>query len=451
MTRLALLGFAWLATALPAAAQPQPKAGSAFEGLELWVGSWLLRPSLTAGIFSGYSYDFEPSRKRPRDVQVQSGPSFGLTVQPSLIAERRTGIHDTSLRWQGDVRFGTGDHDDNNVFDANAALTHRYEIQRDLVMTLNASYLRSTATPILLNSLLFDPNLPSNGEGQPGGEDRPIDGSSRLTGTAQFPFEQIYTNRVTASAAVTKTFNRLFTTVGGTFTSTTAADRPDAFRQLSVTADGQSYDVYSRVGYKISPLLYGFLEPSASLSHYDASGDASGQRIVAGLGSERFSLFRGEVFAGYQRQEFEVSNRLLPGSNHAPTGGGTFGGRISWDPTRDILITAGLSRSLGVSRTAVGNVGNAQQNFASTVTSSSLTAAYAVNRKLTLGAILGYSLVEGGGPGRDYNLWYAGANLNYFLTDNLALNVVYQYVDQEAAPATTPVVNRLTVGAGVTF
>ncbi|HEX2554754.1 MAG TPA: outer membrane beta-barrel protein [Microvirga sp.] len=436
VARVAALCCALLAP--PSAALAQPKPGSALDGVELWVGSWLLRPTLTAGLYSGFGYDFnEPSRRAAGD-QRRDAPTLGLSVQPGLIAERRTGIHDTTLRWQGDARIGTGNADDRNVLDANASLAHRYEIQRDLVMNLSTSFVRSTSTPIALNNLLFNPDLPTDGDG------KPVDVPQSQTGKGGFPFREIYSNRLTATATVAKTFNRLFATLGGSVTSTTATDRPDALRGIAMTADGETYDVHGRVGYKISPLLYGFIEPSANFGRYDISRlDTNGQRIVAGIGSERFRLFRGEIFGGYQRQEFELSGR-------APTSGGTFGGSITWDPTRDILITVAANRSLGVS-TLVSGRGTAGRSFASTSTTASLTGTYALSRKLTLAAALGYSFVEEEGTGREYDIRYAGANLTYFLTHNLVLNAVYQYIEQEESRGGTPGINRLTVGAGVTF
>jgi hypothetical protein len=93
----------------------------------------------------------------------------------------------------------------------------------------------------------------------------------------------------------------------------------------------------------ISPIIYTYVEPSINSQQYvDAALNSHGYRIVGGIGSDRISLFNGEVHGGFASQQF--ANPAI-GTVSVPV----FGGSLSWYPTRFITVTYNADRTFGTS------------------------------------------------------------------------------------------------------
>ena len=76
-------------------------------------------------------------------------------------------------------------------------------------------------------------------------------------------------------------------------------------------------------------------------TRYEAANlNSHGYRAVAGIGSDLISLFRGEVFAGYQNQKFD---QATAGTVSDPV----VGGRLSWYPTRFVTLTVSADQTFG--------------------------------------------------------------------------------------------------------
>jgi len=69
---------------------------------------------------------------------------------------------------------------------------------------------------------------------------------------------------------------------------------------------------------------------------------SSGFRGVAGLGSDHFRLFSGELYAGYQEETYTSA---AIGSAQSPV----FGGRVSYFPLPELKISASLDQTIGAS------------------------------------------------------------------------------------------------------
>ncbi len=142
-------------------------------------------------------------------------------------------------------------------------------------------------------------------------------------------------NRLQASAGVQKGFGRMF--FGASIN--VAGRRYDAL-ETAVGSLSQNYrdslvtTLTQRGGYWITPLLYGYAETSQNWRRYaDNSLQSHGYRAVAGFGSDRLGLFRGEAFAGYQTQFYQAP---LPISASSPV----LGAKLYWYPTRALTLTA---------------------------------------------------------------------------------------------------------------
>ena len=166
--------------------------------------------------------------------------------------------------------------------------------------------------------------------------------------------------------------------------------------------------------------------------------NSNGQRVVAGVGTDRISLFRGELFAGYQRQDYDRES-------FKTVSGEVFGGNLYWYPTRDLILGASLDRSLGDS--TLRSAGNEDGSPIET-TSVLLKADYLLSDIWMMSGKAGYTFTDYKLSPREDNLWTAGTTVSYFIWRNLAATFDYQYIDLDSnIPVNSFDRNVYTVGA----
>ena len=283
---------------------PRPKtADGAFPILD-----WLLYAGLGGGAACDYNLNSTPTNQ-----QQACGPRF----QPSIVAERNTGIQRTLLYGVGDIRYyPTVSRVD--VVDTTAGIVHVWEIQRDLIFRVQA-------------------------QGTRGQEYSGF--SANLLPTSVFLTSPVNYTQGYGSTSIQKNLGSFFTAVGGSVTGTVYEDARD---NLGNTVDEQFRNgtvatLNGRFGYHISPIIYTFIEPSVNRQRYEASRlNSEGYRVVAGVGSDRISLFNGEFYAGYASQRFDDP---AIGSVSIPV----VGGRLSWYPTRFLTFTLTADRTFSTS------------------------------------------------------------------------------------------------------
>jgi hypothetical protein len=282
---------------------PRPtSAGNALRALD-----WLIYGNVTVG----GAYD---SNVFASPIQQSVA---GSRFQPYVVAERNTGIQRTLVYGIGDIRYypSIGQTD---VLNTTAGVTHIWEIQRDLIFRVQAEATR--------------------------GMD-----SSGLTGIQSAP-GVIYTEptRYTSlfgSTSIEKGFGNFFAAIGTSVTGTTYDNSKDNLGNFvsEQYRNGTVSTLNGRIGYHISPIVYTFVEPSINSAHYNGTNlDSNGYRIVGGLGTDRISLFNGEIYAGTLGQYF--SDPTVSTLSR-----GIYGGRVSWFPTRFVTFTAFVDQSLGTS------------------------------------------------------------------------------------------------------
>ena len=94
-------------------------------------------------------------------------------------------------------------------------------------------------------------------------------------------------------------------------------------------------------GYNVTPAFYVFAKGDGIFQPFNNSlFDTNGYRVIGGIGSkDDKSLFRGEVYGGYQAQNQQQQQPNVTGLG-VPTGiptdanSGVFGGRLTYYPTQ---------------------------------------------------------------------------------------------------------------------
>jgi Putative beta-barrel porin 2 len=266
---------------------------------------WLLY----AGAGWGGAYD---SNVNATPVNQQS--VYGAQFQPSLIAERNTGIQRTLLYLNGDVRYYPSINR-TDLAGTRIGLVHVWEIQRDLIFRAQMQAAQVQVGSSFTNFL-----------------------TSGIFATTPVNYTQIF-----GSSSLQKEFGSFFTAIGGSVTGNKYQDTTDNLGNVinEQFQNGTVSTLNGRVGYHISPIIYTYIEPSVNWTQYQASNlDSHGYRVVGGAGSDLISLFRGEIFAGYLRQKFD--NPTI-GVVNSPV----VGGRLSWFPTRFLTFTVSADETFG--------------------------------------------------------------------------------------------------------
>ena len=328
------------------------------------------------------------------DSNVYASPSqqavYGARFQPSVIAERNTGIQRTFVYGIGDIRYypSIGQVD---LFGTSAGVVHVWEIQRDLIFRTQLDISRSQINSSFSNQSITYFVKPVN-----------------------------YTS-LFGSTSIEKHFGRFFTAIGGSVTGTVYDDTTDSLGNVidEHFQDGSRSTFKGRVGYDITPIVYAFVEPSVNSGKFRNSNlNSNGYQIVGGLGTARISLFNGEIYAGTLSEHF--SDPLTPNLTR-----GIFGGKISWYPTRFVTLTGSYDQSLGTSdfSPTLFSTGSVTK-----IDTAKLLASWSVLRNVTLEGNLTFQHYEYlNSPRLDESAQY-GMKTTYMLTPKLGVYLEYNYV-----------------------
>ncbi len=353
------------------------------------LGDWMVYASVLTGVVWDDNV-FQANQHPTKD--------WGARFRPSLEIVRNNGIHKSTVYGFIDARF-YGQEDDANVVNGNLGASHVWEVQRDFVIKADLDYARRT-----------DIN----------------NAGTLLTSTGPVTIVSPLDYGMTSgSLSAQKSFGPVFVALGTVVTWTNYDDVTDTLGQ-HFDQDYRDHAIYTlsgRIGSWFSPVFYAFLEPSQNWRRFRYSGfDSEGQRIVAGVGSDRISLFRGELFAGYQRQEY--SDPAI-----ATIEGTVLGGRLFWYPTRDLVIAFDADRKLGDS--TLPSPGNP---FGSPVEATSFAARadYILTDTWSLSARFGYTNIEYKDSARSDDQWVAGTTMSYYIWRNMAATFEWQYVNLQS-------------------
>lgn len=362
-----------------------PIAAPSREYVGVPIAGWLVN----ASVLTGVAWDSNVFQASLNEVD-----DWAARLRPQLEMVRNNGIHSTTIYGYADARF-YNEEDDADRVEGGAGVRHIWEVQRDLIVKGIVGYARqvdvnNAGTVITANGL------------------QPI-------------ASPIESNGYTANVAVEKHAGPLFFGVAGDASYTDYLDIEDSLGRVTSqdARDATYYAFTGRAGVWVSPVFYSFVQASQGWQEYrDGRLDASAQRVVAGVGSDRISLFKGEIYAGYQRRDYQASGI-------ATSEGSVFGGQLFWYPTRDLTFGLNVDRALGES--TLRTAGNPSGSPIET-TSADFTLDYLLADIWTLSARAGYSFTDYKIGTREDEQWSGGILVSYFVWRNLAATFEWDHV-----------------------
>ncbi len=380
-TTVAEDAMALLAPAPHSAKNPLLKPGREYRGVP--VESWMLYPSIIAGA------TFDDNLVWSRTNRIAAA---GVRLAPEIIAIRDVGASKTTVFGSVDAHVypSVGRAD---TVSARAGVEQIWTPTHDLTIKGKLEYDR-TALAISSNFVVNNSVLSTIASPQ-------VD------------------DKVKGAVAVQKTFGRMF--AGVSFEA--AATGYHAF-QTSTGWVAQSYrnsrveTATVRIGGWVTPAIYAFGEASGNARDYTNSNYASkGYRAIAGLGSDRISLFRGEIYAGFQQQFYQ--NYTL-GTASSPV----LGGQVYWYPTRWITLRAAVDQTFTDSNLpTVGNPGG----YPSKVTAARLSAVFKPSKDFTATWRGSYEHATYLSTTRRDDGWRTGVEAAYQITSNVELLGAYEF------------------------
>ncbi len=340
--------------------------------------------------------------------------AWGIGLAPAVVAERNVGIYKTTLYGALNADLYDG-YSEANTVTGRGGIIQLWEIQRDLTARAQLDYFR--------------------GVYYPGGA------PSATPATNNFSDPQGY-NTYFGSAGIHKDFGAVFVDLGGALSYTDYSD-PSAtggYTYNLTSADGAIYTLTGRVGYNISPVIYVFAEPRVNWWQYTNSDfDSTGYRVVGGIGTDRISLFRGEIYAGYQGQNFD--NAFI-GDVTSPV----LGAAISWFPTRDMTFKLTADQTFAVSTPSLvfstPNVG-VYNSYVTKNTTIAVTGDYTINRQWSANAGFNYTHADYVDQPRLDNIYAATAGVTYMMVTNWGISLAYTYTNQDSNIATDSYVQNI--------
>jgi Putative beta-barrel porin 2 len=422
------------------------------------VDGWLLYPTLRTYTLWSDNIFLSP-------VTPITGAAIGVT--PSLTAEWSNGIHTTTLYGNFD-RQAYPTQNEINTLDGRAGFTQRYEAMRDLIFTVNGNYNHQTWTTGLQSSIQTPAAAPTttvlpNGNtvlpngtilsptGQPIGQTSPATGSN-------LPLIVNPSDQYTGSFSVNKIFNRGFLSV------TTSVNRTEYDNQTT-TPNSASKLLSESAAVWLGPLLYAYSDgsigtvnrdatvPSATSTSTPATATTS-YRILGGLGTRQFGLWRGSLYFGHQGSQ----GGDITGQNNFSAGGDIYGGTISYHPISWLTFTGMIDRTINISSQqsattlalTLPSIAAVQVPLtaSSRITSASLQTTYDITRQWSAAVQLGYVQIEYVGSPRLDNSWTLDANLRYDIWRNMSLSWEYRYRSIISnAPLTSATSNYVMMGS----
>lgn len=355
----------------------------------LIIGDWLLYPTAFAGAF----YDTNPSQTAQR-----SQASGGLRLVPSLLAERTDAISRTSLYATTDARlYATGDTQGVNALAARLGAIEDFEPAESWVLHGQGDFTRQRDVFSTLG-ITHDVS------------------SLNPTGVGIVPTQQPFAyNQLSGIASVLKRFSTAFVSFGGSavdiiYDGRNGATPPPSGIVLTAT---------SRGGIWITPNFYTFVSGSVDTRKWNSALlNSSGFRTLAGIGSDQIGLFRGEIYGGYQQEDFDSAALGTVGSS-------VYGGHLDYYPLPKLTLRAGADRTIGASLLGTAP---AATGTSSIVTSFLGQVTYALFPEWESSGRAGYLRAAYTDLPRRDNAWTIGATLTYSVWQNFGISLDYQHL-----------------------
>jgi hypothetical protein len=413
--------------------------------------SWLLYP--TVRVYSLYSDNLFLAPLNPISV-------LGFGITPSLTAEWSNGIHTTTLYGNIDRQAFPTDNEV-NTFDREAGFTQKYEALRDLTFSVRADYTHKTYSSGLQNSIPASlsavgttvlPNgntLLPNGtilspSGQPVGQAAPS-GSTNPNLTVN-PY-----NQFTGTFSVDKIFNR------GILGLTGSLARTEYDTQSS--QDFSTKTLGEHAGVWLGPLFYAYSEGLlANFVPVAPLGPTTSYRVLAGIGTRQFHLFRSSAYFGHQGSHTDAT----AGGSATTAGGDIYGAKLAYYPDPALTISVSVDETINISSQ------RSPTNLALTLpvpvpvqiplsastrtTSSGFQSEYKISQQWSTTWNLNFTHIEYPRSPRLDNTWLLDASLRYDIWRNMTITWEYRYTSVLSnAPLVSATSNFGTIGMTYKF
>ena len=345
---------------------------------------------------------------------------------------------------------------------------------RDLIFTVNGNYAHQTWAAGLQNSIQTPAAAPTttvlpngntvlpNGNilsptGQLIGQVNPAFGSS-------VPMLINPSNQYTGTFTVDKIFNRGIISLSG------SVNRTD-YENQTLQPNFNSRTLTERAAFWLGPLLYAYSNGSVTTFVTDATSGSTtsspsgstapspsfsttSYRVIGGLGTRQFGLFRGSLYFGYQASE----------GDGLTAGGDVYGGALSYYPTAQWTLTGTVDRTINISSSSQTSATNlaltlpgltAEQiplSASTIITSAGLQSSYEITSQWLANCQATYMRIEYVGSSRLDNTWLLDAMLRYDIWRNMSINWEYRYTSiLSNAPFASASANYGIMGATYRF
>ncbi len=312
---------------------------------------------------------------------------------------------------------------------------------RDLIFTVNGNFNHQTWSTGLQNSIQMFASAPTstilaNGNnGSPNGTSpsgQPIGQVTQATASnARLNVNPF--NQYTGTFSIDKIFNRGVLSVSGSI------NRTDYDSQV-LQGNFRSRTLTENAGAWLGPLLYAYSSGSVGTIVTDASSispapnSTTSYRVLGGLGTRQFGLWRGSLYFGHQG-----SQSSTVGLPDISTGGDVYGGAIFYYPIPQLAFTGTVDRTVNISSQASPtNLALTLPNFAAVqvpltdstrTTSASLLSTYEITQQWLATVQLGYVRTEYVETPRIDSSWILDAVLRYQVRPNVSLTWEYRYTN----------------------
>jgi hypothetical protein len=227
-------------------------------------------------------------------------------------------------------------------------------------------------------------------------------------------------NQFTGEAAAQKRFGNAFTQLGGSVVGI----QYDSTAPGAASPNGVVYTGIGRGGYWVTPDFYAYLEADGDSRDYDTSSlSSSGYRTVFGIGSNRIGLFQGQIFGGYQQEDYNSSGI---GTVGIPA----YGGILHYYPLPELTLDIGVNRTLGVSLLATTPTSPLGTSTDATYFLSD--ASYHLAPEWTATAHVGYIHTDYIGTVRRDDAWTIEPTITYSVWQNLGVTFDYQHLEMSS-------------------
>jgi hypothetical protein len=244
--------------------------------------------------------------------------------------------------------------------------------------------------------------------------------------------------------SINKIFNRGILSLNSSITKTNYETQSS--QDSTAKSFGESAGVW------LGPLFYAYSTGSIATTTIVTSGPSTSYRLVGGIGTRQFGLFRSSAYFGHQGSW----------SSSGTTGGDVYGAALSYYPTAVWTLSASVDETINI----------ASQAFASPLaltlpaqtpvqiplgastrtTGTSLSTSYQFSPQWSTSENIAYTQIEYVDSPRLDHAWSAGAGLSYNMRHDWALSWQYQYTSLISnAPLTSTKQNLITMSANHTF